>query len=63
MSFKTYKKPILRVRGRNRAKRPKTFHSEEAAKKYAEEHQLKGYELYNLRGPFSKERKIKIIEK
>ena len=63
MSFKTYKKPILRVRGRHRSQRPRTFSSEEAAKKYADEHKINDYTLYNLTGPFAKEKKTRIVVK
>ena len=63
MSYKTYKKDILIKRGRNRKARPKTFGSEEAASKYAEEHGIKGYELVNIRSAESSGKKLKIVVK
>ena len=45
---------------KSRKKRPKTFKSEEAAKKYAEAKGIKNYKLVNLQ-PFNpKKTKIKI---
>jgi len=43
--------------------RPKTFKSEEAAKKYAEKHKIKDYRLVNLKSSEAKEKKIKIVKK
>ncbi|MFO8016385.1 MAG: hypothetical protein R6U32_04740 [Candidatus Woesearchaeota archaeon] len=62
MSYRSAKKPILLRRGRNRKTRPKTFHTEEAAKKWAEENGLKKYSLVDMKNPGSKKRKIKVIE-
>ena len=46
---------------KSRKKRPKTFKSEEAAKKYAEAKGIKNYKLVNLQ-PFNPKRtKIKIV--
>ena len=46
---------------KNRKKRPKTFKSEEAAKKYAEAKGLKNYKLVDLQ-PFNpKKTKIKVV--
>jgi len=42
--------------------RPKTFKTEEAAKKYAEEKKIKIYKLENLKSPESKAKKIRIIK-
>lgn len=42
-------------------KRPQTFKSEEAAKSWAEKQGIKNYKLVNLRGQFSKEKKIKVV--
>ena len=63
MSYKTYKKDILIKRGRNRKARPKTFGSEEAANKYAEEHGIKSHVLVNIKSTESSEKKIKIVAK
>jgi len=60
MSFKTAKKPILLSRGRNRAKRPKTFSSPEAAKLYADSNKIKNYSLKDLT-PYSKYKKFRIM--
>lgn len=62
MGLRLLKRRTL-IRGRNRKRRPKTFSSEEAAKKWAEQHGVKNYSLMNLRGPFSMEKKIKIVGK
>ncbi|MCX8147552.1 MAG: hypothetical protein N3D84_03735 [Candidatus Woesearchaeota archaeon] len=51
------------TRGRNRKRRPKTFSTEEAAKKWAEKKGIKNYELVNLRDPWRKDKKIKIVAK
>ncbi len=48
--------PIRRPR-----KRSQTFKSEESAKSWAEKQGMKNYKLVNLRGPFSKEKKIKVV--
>jgi hypothetical protein len=54
-------RPILLKRGRNRAKRPKTFTSEEAANAWAKEQGLKDYTLEDLSMPSAKKRKIRIV--
>ena len=41
-------------------KRPKTFKTEESAKKWAENNNIKNYELINLKNPENKLKKIKI---
>ena len=46
-------------RNRNRKKRPKTFKSEEAAKKWAESQGINNYELKNLRFT-NKDKKIRV---
>ncbi|MFH1511025.1 MAG: hypothetical protein ABIF10_04995 [Candidatus Woesearchaeota archaeon] len=46
---------------RNRAKRAKTFASEEAAKAYAEKNGIKEYVLQNLRPAECKEKKIRVV--
>ncbi|MBW2983522.1 hypothetical protein KY361_00220 [Candidatus Woesearchaeota archaeon] len=48
-------------RRRNRAPRPKTFKSEEAAKRYAEAKGIKDYKLVNIRSSSSKRKKLKIV--
>lgn len=48
---------------RNRARRPKTFSSEEAAKKWAEANKIKGFVLVNLRADSAKDKKIKVVAK
>jgi hypothetical protein len=52
---------MYRVKGRNRAKRPKTFKSEEAAKKYAEAKGIKNYKLIDLQELNPNRNKIKIV--
>jgi len=44
----------------NITRRPKTFKTEEAAKKYAEEHKMKNYTLHNLKSSEAREKKIRI---
>ena len=61
MSYRRDKKPVLLNRGRNRKKRPKTFRSSEAAKKWADEKGLKKYELVEMKNPGSKKSKIKVV--
>lgn len=46
---------------RYRKPRPKTFKSEESAKKYADEKGLKDYTLVNMKSPESTLKKIKIV--
>ncbi len=48
-----------RPENRNRKKRPKTFKSEEAAKKWAESQGINNYELKNLRFT-NKDKKIRV---
>jgi hypothetical protein len=62
MSFRKGK-PILLHRGRNRKRRPKTFSSEQAAKVWADEQGIKKYVIENVKGPFSKENKLRVVEK
>ncbi len=49
--------------GRKRAPRPKTFKTEEAAKKYAESNKIANYTLVNMKSESSKDKKIKIVSK
>ena len=57
--FKTKRKPKY---GRGRQKRPKTFRTEEAAKKWAEASKIKDYILVNLKEG-KKGKKIKVVPK
>lgn len=52
----------IRGLSRNRAKRPRTFASEAAAKGWAEKNDIKKYELVNIRGEHRAEKKIKIVQ-
>jgi hypothetical protein len=49
--------------GRNRKPRPKTFKSEEAARKYAEAKGLKNYELVDIAITRPNVKKLKIVLK
>ena len=54
----------FRMRGtskRNKPDRPKTFKTEDAAKKYAEGKGIKSYKLTNLKSTTSTQKKIKIV--
>ena len=51
------------VQTKKRKKRPKTFKSEESAKKWAENNKIKDYELINLKSSESKTKKIRVIPK
>lgn len=55
--FKVKHKPKY---GRGRAKRPKTFKSEETAKKWAEAKKIANYRLVDLKEG-KKEKKIRIV--
>jgi hypothetical protein len=48
---------------RVRSPRPRTFKSEEAAKKWADAQGIKKYELVNLRNSESQTKKIRVIVK
>ena len=52
---------MVGTKRRNTPPRPKTFKTEEAAKKYAEQKGIKNYKLFNLRFSSSKRKKIRII--
>ncbi|HII16203.1 MAG TPA: hypothetical protein HA362_07915 [Nanoarchaeota archaeon] len=54
---------LVRFKSRKRATRAKTFASESAAKSWAEKQGIKSFELVNLRGEFSKEKKLKVVAK
>lgn len=60
MSTYDKRKRTARRGSRNRSKRPKTFVSEEAAKRYAEAQSLKNYKLVNI-SPSQNKQKIKIV--
>ncbi|RME54468.1 hypothetical protein D6777_03690 [Candidatus Woesearchaeota archaeon] len=52
----------IRLATRNRAKRPKTFKSEEAAKAWAEKNNIKKYELVDLKHGWGSTKKIRVKE-
>ncbi len=56
-----HKKPQLVHRGRHRAKRPRTFKTEENAKKWADSQGIKKYDVVRLSDGLSK--KLKIVPK
>lgn len=51
----------IRDSSRARAKRPKTFKSEKAAKAWAVKQGIKKYELVNMRGMWREDKKIKVV--
>ncbi|MFH1638683.1 MAG: hypothetical protein ABIB71_09730 [Candidatus Woesearchaeota archaeon] len=51
----------IRDASRARAKRPKTFKSEESAKAWAEKKGIKKYELVNLKNYWRNEKKIRVV--
>ncbi|MGE0792802.1 MAG: hypothetical protein AB7V77_01320 [Candidatus Woesearchaeota archaeon] len=55
------KKYVSKLRGRVRANRAKTFKTEEAAKKWAEEQGFKDYKLENLKSTESTTKKLRVI--
>lgn len=57
LGISTHKSGVVKTR----ISRPKTFKTEESAKKYAESNGIKKYELVNIKGEFSKVKKIKIV--
>jgi hypothetical protein len=62
MGSTLYSKRFKWTEGRKRLKRPKTFCSEESAKKWADTHNIKSYELVNLHLG-SGNKKIRIVAK
>jgi hypothetical protein len=62
MGSTLYNKRWKWTEGRIRKKRPKTFNSEAAAKKYAETNKISNYELVNLHAS-AKKKKIRIVSK
>jgi hypothetical protein len=56
-----HKKARLEHRGRHRAKRPQTFHTEAKAKAWAEKKGIKKYDVVRLNNGIS--RKVKIVVK
>jgi hypothetical protein len=53
---------MRRVKNKNRKTRPKTFKTEQSAKKYAETKGIKKYKLVDLKSTNPKEHKFKIVE-
>lgn len=60
--YHTLRAKKLQGKPRRITKRPKTFKSEESAKKYAETNGIKKYTLENLKTEGAKEKKLRIIE-
>jgi len=61
---KEHYKPLKKcsfVTGRKRSPRPRTFKTEESAKKWADTQGLKNYQLQNLRTPESSTKKLRIV--
>lgn len=52
---------MVGISKRRKSARPKTFKTEESAKKYAERKGIKSYKLVNLRSSTSKQKKLKIV--
>lgn len=52
-----------KAKTRRKRSRPKSFKSEEAAKKWAEANKITNYTLKNLKSPESKTKKIVVIKK
>lgn len=50
-------------KGRCRAKRPKSFKTEESAKVWAAKMGIKSFELRNLKNPEAKEKKLLVVVK
>jgi hypothetical protein len=46
---------------RGRAKRPKTFKSEDAAKKWAEKQDMKKFHVVNIRNSEASSKKLKVV--
>lgn len=68
MSNRYYSKRLKDI-GKKKAKtrrkrsRPKSFKTEESAKKWAEANKIKDYKLKNLKSSESKEKKLVIVNK
>ena len=54
---------VVKHYGRNRKVRPKTFASEDAARKYAEANKISSFELVNLKNDASSTKKFRIVSK
>ena len=54
-------RPILLHRGRDRAKRPKTFSTEEAAKAWASANKIEKFDLENLKNDSAKVKKFRVV--
>ena len=66
MGSRLYSKRIMHRRhkphmGRGRDIRPKTFRTEEAARKWAESEKIKEYTLVNLKEESAKKKKIRVV--
>lgn len=57
----SHKRDIVCHAGRHRAKRPRTFSSEDKAKKWAESQGIKNFNIVRLNSGLSK--KLKIVKK
>ena len=57
--FRTKRKPHY---GRERNPRPKSFRTEESARKWAEENKIKDYDLVNMKEG-KQEKKIRVVPK
>ena len=57
----SHKREIVMKNGRNRKVRPKTFKTEELAKKYAETNGMKDFDVVQLRDGLSS--KFKVVQK
>ena len=62
MGIGHWRKEVIK-RGRNRATRPKTFKSEQAAATYAKSNNIANYVLKNLKTVEAKVKKFVIIQK
>ena len=62
MGIKHWREEVIK-RGRNRAKRSKTFRTEAAAQTYAKANKIAGFELKNLKSAESKVKKFVIVRK
>jgi len=62
-TFFSKREKYRKTRTRRPRKRPKTFKTEEAAKKWAEKKGIKDYKLVNLKSPEAETKKIKVVKK
>lgn len=61
MSVHLKKREIIIKNGRNRASRPKTFTTKEAAEKYAKELGVKEYTVENMKSSEAKVGKFRVV--